>query len=223
MKTQPQSHQSNYNTNANINLSILIHTFPSKQTNLIRTMKSFVSFYSFGFLLLTTAPSKALTVSSRGCQKRRENTISSLRTTHTSPDRNCIGSNNHDIITQFATPFMTSIAITLAVVSTTFPTAASAASIEAGQVLFDQNCASCHRGGENIMKPNKNLKKETLLKNFGGGANDALNTEEIVTWIGKSGQHKRLVFPNVPGGKLSSENYEDVISFIVDQASNEKW
>ena len=75
------------------------------------------------------------------------------------------------------------------------------------------------------MNPKRNLKKETLLKFFGSTASkpDDLDGEQILSWIEKSGQHKRLVFPNVPGGKLTHENYEDAVSFIVDQAGNEKW
>jgi hypothetical protein len=123
-------------------------------------------------------------------------------------------------------PIVIPLAITsaAAAVSTTLVPTASAASIESGQVLFTQNCASCHLNGENIMNPKRNLKKETLLKYFGSADGSSIvETEPIVNWIGKSGQHKRLFFPNVPGGRLSTENYEDAISFIVDQANNDKW
>ena len=93
---------------------------------------------------------------------------------------------------------------------------------ERGQTLFTQNCASCHLNGQNVMNPKRDLQKQTLLKYF-GGAGDVLEVDPIVSWIEKSGQHKRLFFPNVPGGRLSSEDYTSVISYVVDQASNDKW
>ena len=34
-----------------------------------------------------------------------------------------------------------------------------------GKKLFEINCAACHKDGGNIMKPDMNLKKETLAKN----------------------------------------------------------
>ena len=75
------------------------------------------------------------------------------------------------------------------------------------------------------MNPKRDLKKETLLKYIGSasGTTDVLDGDQVVSWIEKSGQHKRLFFPNVPGGRLSHENYEDAISFVIDQASNDKW
>lgn len=103
----------------------------------------------------------------------------------------------------------------------TYPSTASAASIESGEILFSQNCASCHRNGENVMNPNRDLKKETLLKYF--NVDDSINKDQMIGWIEKSGQHKRLFFPNVPGGKLLHEDYENAISFIVDQANNKHW
>lgn len=125
-------------------------------------------------------------------------------------------------VTKLAAPIVISLAITSAAAAIS-PSTAFAASIESGEVLFSQNCASCHRNGENVMNPKRDLKKETLLKYFGSSGNDVLKTEEIVDWIGKSGQHKRMFFPNVPGGKMTNEDYENAISFIVDQASNDKW
>lgn len=125
--------------------------------------------------------------------------------------------------TQDVTKLATQVTLTLAVSSavTIFPKVATAASIENGEVLFTQNCASCHRNGENVMNPKRDLKKETLLNYF--GLNGSLDEDQIVGWIEKSGQHKRLFFPNISGGKLSREDYASVISFIVDQAKNDKW
>ncbi len=92
-----------------------------------------------------------------------------------------------------------------------------------GQALFTQNCASCHLNGQNVMKPQRDLQKQTLLKFFGATESDVVEVDPILSWIEKSGQHKRLFFPNVPGGKLTDEDYGKVINYIVDQANNDKW
>ncbi len=126
-------------------------------------------------------------------------------------------------------PLVTSVSI---LVSTTLlsPNEVLAAAVasegftyEKGQTLFTQNCASCHLNGQNIMNPKRDLQKDTLLRYFGGESSLEVDANAIIPWIEKSGQHKRLFFPNVPGGKLTSEDYKDVISYIVDQANNEKW
>ncbi len=128
------------------------------------------------------------------------------------------------------TTVVISIALTTATTTAVLPSTASAATsntaaIENGKVLFTQNCASCHLNGENVMNPKRDLKKETLLKFFGSaaGTTDVLDGQQIVSWIEKSGQHRRMFFPNVPNGRMTNENYEDAISFIVDQALNDKW
>ena len=121
-------------------------------------------------------------------------------------------------------PIATSSAAIIVCTISTSPNVALADEIpyDRGQILFTQNCASCHVNGQNVMNPKRDLQKQTLLKYF-SGTGDALEVDPIVSWIQKSGQHKRLFFPNVPGGKLDSEDYTSVISYILDQASNDKW
>lgn len=127
-------------------------------------------------------------------------------------------------IPDIASNTVKNVVVSIAITSVTLydPRIVSAASIERGEELFQQNCASCHRNGENVMNPQRDLKRETLLKYFGGDGK-IVSIDQTLAWIEKSGQHKRLFFPNVPGGKLSSEDYENSISFIVDQANNDKW
>jgi len=45
----------------------------------------------------------------------------------------------------------------------TFP-AMAADSIDAGRVLFEANCASCHSGGGNLFDFSKTLQKDSLIK-----------------------------------------------------------
>ena len=62
------------------------------------------------------------------------------------------------------------LAVTIFVIPTMviLPTCAAAAvgEITRGASLFNNNCASCHRGGENIMKPSKTLYEKDLVKNL---------------------------------------------------------
>ena len=44
-----------------------------------------------------------------------------------------------------------------------------------GKKLFETNCAVCHKDGGNIMKPEMNLKKATLVKNGIKNAGDIVN------------------------------------------------
>lgn len=102
------------------------------------------------------------------------------------------------------------------------PTAAANAdsiggNLERGQELFTNNCASCHMGGMNVIKEKKTLRKDALEKFIG------LDEEKVKTFVQESGQHKRLIFPKVPGGRLTDEDYTDVVTYIVDQASGDKW
>ena len=98
-------------------------------------------------------------------------------------------------ISKHAVSVAISIALTTATTTKIPPGVASATTnTERGKVLFTQNCASCHLNGENVMNPKKDLKKETLLKYIGSASSapDVLDEGQIVSWIEKSGQHKRL-------------------------------
>jgi len=89
--------------------------------------------------------------------------------------------------------------------------------LEQGQELFTNNCASCHAGGMNVMKEKKTLRKDALEKFVG------LDEEKVKAFVQESGQHKRLIFPKVPGGKFTDDAYADVVTYIVDQATGDKW
>eukprot|EP00527_Entomoneis_sp_CCMP2396_P007161 CAMPEP_0198142106 /NCGR_PEP_ID=MMETSP1443-20131203/4994_1 /TAXON_ID=186043 /ORGANISM="Entomoneis sp., Strain CCMP2396" /LENGTH=118 /DNA_ID=CAMNT_0043805057 /DNA_START=358 /DNA_END=714 /DNA_ORIENTATION=+ len=90
--------------------------------------------------------------------------------------------------------------------------------VNRGQELFDLNCASCHMGGKNYIKPQKTLEQDSLNK-FLGGADQST----IENFVKTSQQHKNLVFFKMPGGKLTAVDYTDVTSFVSDQAMNNKW
>lgn len=90
-----------------------------------------------------------------------------------------------------------------------------------GGEIFTGNCAGCHAGGMNFVKENKNLKRAALEK----FVSPSMDKDEIQQWVQNSGQHKKLVFFKAPSGngKLTDNDYSDVISYVVDQAVGEKW
>ena len=90
--------------------------------------------------------------------------------------------------------------------------------IAQGAVLFNNNCASCHVGGANVIKPSKTLQRKDLEKNL-----KSADQETIQKFFQGSMQHKLLNFPKVEGGKLSEEQVVDVTSYISDQAIGNKW
>ena len=98
------------------------------------------------------------------------------------------------------------------------PATAGEGDIARGATLFNSNCASCHRGGENIMKPAKTLQEKDLVKNLGSA--DQATLQKFFT---NSINHKLLNFPSVPGGKLSETDVLDATSYVSDQALGSKW
>ena len=87
-----------------------------------------------------------------------------------------------------------------------------------GEVLFNNNCASCHVGGNNVVNEQRTLKRDALEK-FGIG----LDQPGIKDFVTNSLRHKNLVFFRVEGGKLNPEQWEDVTTYISDQAKGDKW
>ena len=77
-------------------------------------------------------------------------------------------------------------------------------SLEKGEKLFSSNCSACHVGENNIIIPEKNLKKETL-KTFGMN-----NRNSIIYQIinGKNGM------PGF-GGRLKQNEIEEIASYIL--------
>lgn len=91
------------------------------------------------------------------------------------------------------------------------PHAASAGDITKGNEVFTSNCIGCHRGGQNFVKEQKTLQKDALEKYVG------LDTNKVTKFFKDSFVHK------VVGGKLTDEEVNDVVTYVVDQAVGEKW
>merc|ERR1712060_801933 len=85
--------------------------------------------------------------------------------------------------------------------------AALAADADAGAGVFASNCASCHAGGNNLVSPDKKLKKEELQK-YG-----KYEPAAIVAQVQK-GNGSMPAF----GSKLSPDDIEDVAAYVRSQA-----
>lgn len=106
-------------------------------------------------------------------------------------------------------------AATALFIATMFAPAASAVDVAAGEELFTANCAACHAGGQNRVMKEKDLQKDTLQKNFG------MDPVAIQAFVQNGAVHKgALLF----GGTVKSpEDFENVVAYVLDQASENKW
>jgi cytochrome c6 len=91
------------------------------------------------------------------------------------------------------------------------PNSAHAGDIAKGNEVFTANCVGCHRGGQNFVKEQKTLQRDALEKYVG------MDEEKVTKFFKESFVHK------VVGGKLTDDEVADVVSYVVDQASGQKW
>jgi len=78
---------------------------------------------------------------------------------------------------------------------------------EFGKQLFFSNCNVCHYGGNNIIIPEKNLKKETLERN-------GMNTFEAITYQITNGKNGMPAF----GGRLTEKEIEEIAIYVLEQS-----
>lgn len=85
--------------------------------------------------------------------------------------------------------------------------------IAKGKEIFNSSmsCAGCHAGGQNFVKEKKTLQKDALEKFVG------LDEEKVEAFFKGSLAHKGV------GGKFSDQEVTDVVTYVIDQAKNEKW
>jgi cytochrome c6 len=87
---------------------------------------------------------------------------------------------------------------------------ASSFSFEKGESIFLNNCAVCHSGGNNIIIPEKNLKKETLEAN-------GMNTKSAIEYQVLNGKNGMPAF----GGRLKESDIEAVAIYVLDESSRD--
>lgn len=86
-------------------------------------------------------------------------------------------------------------------------TRTSAKNLEVGQKVFLANCNVCHERGNNIIIPEKNLKKETLE------ANGMNNVPSIIYQV-TNGKNGMPAF----GGRLTKSQIEGVANYVLLQS-----
>ena len=86
---------------------------------------------------------------------------------------------------------------------------ATAADIEHGGQVFSANCSACHAGGNNVIMPEKTLKKDALVDND-------MNSISAITYQVTNGKNAMPAF----GGRLQEVDIEDVASYVLSQSEN---
>jgi cytochrome c6 len=85
----------------------------------------------------------------------------------------------------------------------------SAKSLENGEILFLQNCNVCHKNRNNLIIPEKNLKKEALE------TNGMYNIEAIVYQI-TNGKNAMPAF----GGRLTDLQIQNIAEYVLKKADS---
>jgi cytochrome c6 len=78
---------------------------------------------------------------------------------------------------------------------------------ENGEKIFKNNCIVCHAGGNNIIIPEKNLKKETLEAN-------GMNTTTAISYQVLNGKNGMPAF----GGRLKEKEIEAVAIYVLEES-----
>jgi cytochrome c6 len=82
-----------------------------------------------------------------------------------------------------------------------------AISFEKGEKLFSNNCSVCHIGGNNLIIPEKNLKKETLEAN-------GMNSISAISYQVLNGKNGMPAF----GGRLSEKEIDEVAMYVLEKS-----
>ena len=87
---------------------------------------------------------------------------------------------------------------------------ANAFDIRNGENVFTANCSACHAGGNNVIMPEKTLRKDALSSN-------QMDSMKAITYQVTNGKNAMPAF----GGRLSDNEIEDVASFVLDQSEKD--
>jgi len=84
---------------------------------------------------------------------------------------------------------------------------AFAIDLENGERVFSANCTACHSGGNNVIMPEKTLKKDALESN-------GMNSINAIAYQVTNGKNAMPAF----GGRLSDSDIEDVANYVLSQS-----
>ncbi len=85
-----------------------------------------------------------------------------------------------------------------------------AVDIQHGESIFSNNCSACHAGGNNVIMPEKTLRKGALSDND-------MNSQGAITYQVTNGKNAMPAF----GGRLSDADIEDVANFVLSQSEKD--
>nr|QWK42235.1 cytochrome c553 [Postelsia palmaeformis] len=88
-----------------------------------------------------------------------------------------------------------------------FQNPAQAVDLNNGENIFTANCSACHAGGNNVIMPEKTLKKDALSDN-------QMNSVSAITYQVTNGKNAMPAF----GGRLAETDIEDVANFVLSQS-----
>lgn len=91
-----------------------------------------------------------------------------------------------------------------------FQNPAQAVDINNGENVFTANCSACHAGGNNVIMPEKTLKKIALSDN-------QMNSVSAITYQVTNGKNAMPAF----GGRLAETDIEDVANFVLSQSEKD--
>nr|YP_010185259.1 cytochrome c553 [Ishige okamurae]QVJ99603.1 cytochrome c553 [Ishige okamurae]WAM64035.1 cytochrome c6 [Ishige okamurae] len=91
-----------------------------------------------------------------------------------------------------------------------FSTPTQGVDINNGESVFTANCSACHAGGNNVIMPEKTLKKDALSTN-------QMNTVSAITYQVTNGKNAMPAF----GGRLADTDIEDVANFVLSQSEKD--
>jgi len=97
------------------------------------------------------------------------------------------------------------LAMTLLVGSWNTPVLA--ADLDNGERIFSANCTACHTGGNNVIMPEKTLKKDALETN-------GMNSIDAISYQVTNGKNAMPAF----GGRLADGDIEDVANYVLSQS-----
>lgn len=83
--------------------------------------------------------------------------------------------------------------------------------VKNGESIFTANCSACHAGGNNVIMPEKTLRKGALTDN-------KMDSMDAITYQVTNGKNAMPAF----GGRLSDLDIEDVASFVLSK-SDKDW
>jgi cytochrome c6 len=82
-----------------------------------------------------------------------------------------------------------------------------AADLDNGERIFSANCTACHTGGNNVIMPEKTLKKDALETN-------GMNSIDAISYQVTNGKNAMPAF----GGRLGDSDIEDVANYVLSQS-----